>query len=126
MKISDLELRAKLWWLLAHLLSFAELLTGLFSTYCIGVSVAGRSNIFLGVIVGIVVCTVTVTIFWFFRMMVSTSMTSIVDNRSAVNALYHRRRYAAGVSEMIFSAKISCLVYVIVMAVCLFFSLKFS
>jgi hypothetical protein len=75
MKISDLELRAKLWWLLAHLLSFAELLTGLFSTYCIGVSVAGRSNIFLGVIVGIVVCTVTVAIFWFFRMMVSTSMT---------------------------------------------------
>jgi hypothetical protein len=67
-----------------------------------------------------------VAIFWFFRMMVSTSMTSIVDNRSAVNALYHRRRYAAGVSEMIFSAKISCLVYVIVMAVCLFFSLKFS
>lgn len=126
MKISDLELRAKLWWLLAHLLSFAEFLTGLFSTYCIGVSVAGRSNIFLGVIVGIVVCTVTVAIFWFFRMMVSTSMTSIVDNRSAVNALYHRRRYAAGVSEMIFSAKISCLVYVIVMAVCLFFSLKFS
>lgn len=124
MKITDLELRAKLWWLLAHLMSFAELLTGLFSTYCIGVLVARHSNIFLGVIVGILVCAITVLVFWFFRGMVSSSVNSIVNNKSAVNALYHLKRYAAGVSEMIFSAKASCLIYVIVMAVCLFFSLK--
>lgn len=124
MKITHLELRAKLWWLLAHFLSFSELLTGLFSAYCIGVLVAGHSNIFLGVIVGIVICAITVLIFWFFRGMVSSSVNSIVNNKSAVNALYHSKRYAAGVSDMIFSAKSSCLIYVIVMAVCLFFSLK--
>ena len=126
MKITHLELRAKFWWFPAHLLSFAELLTGLFSTYYIGALAARRSNIFLGVIVGIVVCAVTVTFFWFFRLMVSTSVDGIVNNKSSVNGLYHSDRYAAGISEMIFSAKTSCLVYVIVMAVCLFFSLKFS
>lgn len=124
MKINNLELRAKLWWLLAHILSFAELLTGLFSTYCIGVLVARHSNIFLGVIVGIMVCAITVLIFWLFREMVSSSANSIVNNKSPINALYHSERYAAGMSEMIFSAKSSCLIYVIVMAVCLFFSLK--
>ena len=124
MKINNLELRAKLWWLLAHILSFAELLTGLFSTYCIGVLVARHSNIFLGVIVGIVVCAITVLVFWFFREMVSTAMGSIVNNKSPINALYHSNRYAVGISEMIFSAKSSCLIYVIVMSVCLFFSVK--
>ncbi len=124
MKINNLELRAKLWWLLAHILSFAELLTGLFSTYCIGVLVARHSNIFLGVIVGIMVCAITVLIFWLFREMVSSSANSIVNNKSPINALYHCKRYAAGMSEMIFSAKASCMIYVIVMAVCLFFSVK--
>lgn len=124
MKINNLELRAKLWWLLAHILSFAELLTGLFSTYCIGVLVARHSNIFLGVIVGIMVCAITVLIFWLFREMVSSSANSIVNNKSPINALYHCERYAAGMSEMIFSAKASCMIYVIVMAVCLFFSVK--
>lgn len=124
MKISDLELRAKFWWLLSHLLSFAELLTGLFSSYCIGVLVARSSNVFLGVIVGIIVCAVTVAVFWFFREMVSTAMGSIVNNKSPINALYHSNRYAVGISEMIFSAKSSCLIYVIVMSVCLFFSVK--
>jgi len=124
MKIADLALKAKIWWLLAHILSFSELLSGLFSTYCIGVLVARHSNIFLGVIVGIVVCAITVLVFWFFRRMVSSSVNSIIDNKSSVNALYHRKRYAAGVSEMIFSAKASCLICVIVMVVCLFFGLK--
>ena len=124
MKISTLKLRAAFWRILAHILSFAELFTGLFSTYCIGALVAGSANLFLGVLSGIGVFAVTVTVFFFFRSMVSTAVGSIMNNKSPMNALYHSNRYAAGISEMIFSAKSSCLIYGIVIAVCMFFSMK--